>query len=111
MNSFNEARAIFTDTAEEFQNIYPLGVTFAMEGMAGFFVAVGDFNNAARIIGWADATRKEINDRRPVLEQRDVDQVIAACITRIGEVAFADAYAEGQAMTMDAVVALALNEP
>ncbi len=111
MNSVDEARAIFADTLEEFQNIYPLGVTFSIEGMAGLFVAVGDLNNAARMIGWADASRKDINDRRPLLEQRDVDQVIAACISWMGEDAFADTYDEGQAMTMDEAVALALNEP
>ena len=74
------------------------------------FVAIGNLKNAARLIGWADATRKEINDTRPLLEQRDVDKVIAACISRMGEVAFADAYDEGQVMTLDEAVALALNE-
>ena len=54
MNSVDEARAIFADTLEEFQNIYPLGVTFSIEGMAGLFVAVGDLKNAARMIGWAE---------------------------------------------------------
>lgn len=111
MNNVNEARKIFAETAGEFQYIYPLGVVFALEGMAGLFVAIGNPNNAALLIGWADASRKEINDRRPVLEQRDVDQVIAACISRMSEVAFADAYDEGQVMKLDEAVALALNEP
>jgi predicted ATPase/DNA-binding XRE family transcriptional regulator len=111
MDSINEAREIFTETAVEFQNIYPLGIVFALEGMAGLFVAIGNPKNAARLIGWADATRKEINDARPLLEQRDVDKVIAACISKMGEVAFADAYDEGQDMTLEEAVALALNEP
>jgi predicted ATPase len=107
-----EAREIFAETSQEFQmNKELIGVVFSLEGMAGVFVAIGIPNNAARLIGWADATRKEVTNTRPLLEQRDVDQVIAACISRMGEVAFADAYDEGQLMTMDEAVALALNEP
>ena len=79
--------------------------------MAGLLAAIGNPKNAARLIGWADATRKEISDTRPLLEQRDVDKVIATCISEMGEAAFADAYDEGRIMTMDEAVALALNEP
>jgi tetratricopeptide (TPR) repeat protein len=111
-DNISEAREIFAETAQEFQkNKATMGVVFALEGMAGLFVAIGNQKNAARLIGRADATRKEISDTRPLLEQRDVDKVIAACISKMGEVAFADAYDEGQGMTLDEAVALALNEP
>jgi tetratricopeptide (TPR) repeat protein len=110
--NIREAREILAETAQEFQkNKEPTGVVFTMEGMAGLFVAIGSPKDAAQLIGWADARRKEINDQRPLLEQRDIDKVIATCITRMGEVAFADVYDEGQLMTQDEVVALALNEP
>ena len=109
--NIREAREIFAETAQEFQkNKATMGVVFTLEGMAGQLVAIGNPKNAARLIGWADDTRKEINNARPLLEQRDVDNVIAACISKMGEVAFADAYDEGQVMTMDEAVALALNE-
>jgi predicted ATPase/DNA-binding XRE family transcriptional regulator len=111
-DNISEAREIFAGTAQEFQkNKATMGVVFALEGMAGLFVAIGNPKNAARLIGWADATRKEINNTRPLLEQRDIDKVIAACISKMGEVVFADAYDEGQGMTLDEAVALALNEP
>ncbi len=107
-----EARDVLAETAKEFQKIgETIAVVFALEGMAGVLLAIGNLKNAARLIGWAEATRKEINDTRPLLEQRDVDKVIAACISRMGEVAFADAYDEGQVMTLDEAVALALNQP
>ncbi len=110
--NIREAREVFAETAKEFQkNKETIGVVFTLEGMAGLFAAIGNPKNAARLIGWADATRKEINDTRPLLEQRDIDKVIAACISKMGEVAFADAYDEGQVMTLDEAVALALNEP
>jgi len=109
--NIREAREVLAETVLEFQkNKQKSGVVFTLEGMAGVFAATGAPKNAARWIGWADATRKEIKDLRPLLEQRDVDKVIAACISKMGEVAFADAYDEGQAMTLDEAVALALNE-
>ena len=64
---------------------------------------------AARLIGWADA-REQMKDRRPFLEQADVDQIIGSCLVKMGEVAFSDAYDEGQAMTLDEAVAYALTE-
>jgi hypothetical protein len=46
----------------------------------------------------------------PPLEQADVDKVIAACIAKMGEVAFSDAYDEGQKMSLDEAVTCALEE-
>lgn len=109
--NIREAREIFAEAAQEFQkNKSTMGVVFTLEGMAGQLVAIGSTKNAARMIGWGDATRKKINNARPLLEQRDVDKVIAACISKIGEVAFADAYDDGQGMTLDEAVALAMND-
>jgi hypothetical protein len=78
--------------------------------MAGLYVVIGKHLYAARLIGWADATRENIEDRRPVLEQADVDKIIAACLVKLGEVAFSDAYDEGQKMSLEEAVALALGE-
>jgi len=38
-----------------------------------------------------------------------VDKVIAACLAKLGEVAFSEAYDEGQKMTLDEAVAFALE--
>jgi len=66
--------------------------------------------HTARLISWADATREKISDKRPLLEQADVDKIITTCLTKMGEVAFPDAYDEGQTMTLDEAVALALEQ-
>lgn len=109
--NIREAQEVFSETAEEFQkNKVTGGVVFTLEGMADLFVAISDPKNAARLIGWADATREGIKDPRTLLEQGDVDKVIAACVSKMGEVAFSDAYDEGQMMTLDEAVVLALNE-
>jgi hypothetical protein len=78
--------------------------------MAGLYMATEKPVIAARLIGWADALREQIKDGRPLLEQKDVDQIITACLLKMGEVAFSDAYDEGQKMNLDEAVAFALKE-
>jgi hypothetical protein len=106
-----QAHDLFIDSAQNFQkdqNI--IGIVFSLEGMAGFCVVVGKHQHAACLIGWADAMRERINDIRPILEQAGVDKIIAACLAKMGEVAFSDAYDEGQKMTVDEAVAFAVYE-
>jgi predicted ATPase/DNA-binding SARP family transcriptional activator len=106
-----EARDIFYETMQEFFNVKEeMGVVFALEGTASIYVRVGKPEHAARLIGWADVTREKLGDKRPLIEQADVDKVIAACIIKMGEAAFSDAYDEGQKMTLDEAVAYALEE-
>ena len=44
--------------------------------------ATGKLEQAARLIGWADATRVKIGDARPLLEQADVDRDTAAIVAK-----------------------------
>jgi hypothetical protein len=105
-----EARNILVDVTRSFHNEKNLiGVVFSLEGMASYYIVIGKHLHAASLIGWADAMREKIDDSRPVLEQADVDKIIAACHTRIGKAAFSAAYDEGSVMTLDEVVAYALN--
>jgi len=110
-SNFTEAYHIFAETAHNFQNDHNLeGVIFTLEGMAGLYVATDKPVIAARLIGWADALHEQIKDKRPIREQTDVDKIISACLIKMGEVAFSDAYDEGQAMALDEAVAHALRE-
>ena len=109
--NLEEAHDILIETAQNFhKDGYTIGAVFALEGMAALYVVVGRPESAARLIGWADAIRKKINDTRLNLEQADVNKVIAACLAKMGEVAFSDAYDEGQKMTLDEGVAYALEK-
>jgi predicted ATPase/DNA-binding SARP family transcriptional activator len=90
--NLKEAYDIFAKTVREFQkDESEIGVVFTLEGMAGLKVSVDKHERAACLISWADATRKEINDMRPPIEQADVDKIIAACLAKMGEAAFSDA--------------------
>jgi non-specific serine/threonine protein kinase len=106
-----EARSIFDETARSFQgDRYSAGTVFTLEGMAYLYFLVGKLDQSARLIGWADATRETIRDPRVPLEQADVDRIIAACLTKMGEVAFSDTYDDGQKMSLDEAVTYALQE-
>lgn len=109
--SVAEAHHILVDVIEEFhagQN--KSGLAFVMDKLAGLFVVIDKPEAAARLIGWSDATRKEIGDPRPRLEQVDVEQDIAAIIAKIGVAPYDMAYAAGQSMPLDRAVAYAVNQ-
>ena len=109
--NITEADEIFTETLQNFfDDKNEIGVAFTLEGMAGLFVVVGKPEIAAHLIGWSDALRERIGDPRPPLEQADVDKIIAACLAKMGEVAFSDAYEEGKKMSLEEAVAYALEE-
>jgi predicted ATPase/DNA-binding SARP family transcriptional activator len=105
------ARQIFSETMHEFLNDKSeIGIIFNLEGMAGLYVAIGKAGYAARLIGWADAMRKEIGNSRPNIEQANADKIIAACTVKLGEGAFSDAYEASKKMTLEEAVAFAVGE-
>jgi len=109
--NLTEASDIFLETAREFFNDKNrVGVVFNLEGIASLYVAIGKPEFAARLIGWADATRKNIDDPRPLLEQADVDKIIVACLAKMGEAAFSDAYETGKIMSLEEALEYALEE-
>jgi predicted ATPase/DNA-binding SARP family transcriptional activator len=106
-----EAHRLLIETARNFgKDGYTIGAVFALEGMAELFAAVGKPEYAARLIGWADLTREKIKDTRPNYEQANVDKVIAACLAKLGEAAFSDAYDEGQKMSLEEAIVYAREE-
>ncbi len=108
--NLNEGRLLFHETARSFQqDKYEIGVVFSLEGMAGLYIATGKTELAAQLIGWADATREKIGDIRPPIEQADVDKITSTCLATMSEDAFSDAHDEGQKMTLDEAVILALD--
>ncbi|HJR81086.1 MAG TPA: BTAD domain-containing putative transcriptional regulator [Anaerolineales bacterium] len=109
--NITEAHEIFTETVKSFFNDKnEIGIAFTLEGMAGLFVVIAKPAIAAQLIGWADALRERVGDPRPALEQAEVDKSIAACIIKMGEAAFSDAYDEGQKMSLDEAVAYSLKD-
>jgi non-specific serine/threonine protein kinase len=106
--SVAEAQQILVETIENFhadQN--KSGLAFALDKVASLYVLTGKPEAAARLIGWSDATREEIDDPRPRLEQADLDRDIAALKATIGADAYEMAYNAGQGLTLGEAVAFA----
>jgi predicted ATPase/DNA-binding CsgD family transcriptional regulator len=108
--AITDAYQIFAETAQEFQKDGSrIGVVYSLEGMSSLYSAVGIAEPAAQLIGWAEATRESTGNTRPKLEQADIDKVSAACMAKLGEAAFSDAYKQGKILTLDQAVDLALK--
>ncbi|HEX5942818.1 MAG TPA: hypothetical protein VFY66_11105, partial [Anaerolineales bacterium] len=100
----------FAESAQSFQKDgNRIGVVFTLEGMSSLYLTIGKADVAAQLIGWADTTRQKIKDTRPKLEQVGVDKVISACISKMGDKTFLEAYNKGKYMSLDEAVDLALK--
>jgi DNA-binding NarL/FixJ family response regulator len=71
----------------------------------------GHLRQAARLWGAASAVRDEIHALLPPAYQADYAPFLAKVRDALGEQAFATAWAEGRAMTLDEAIALAKASP
>jgi tetratricopeptide (TPR) repeat protein len=107
----DEAHIILDEVVREFytdQN--KAGLAFALEKKAGLFIATGKPERAACLIGWAEATRANLGDVRPRLDQIDLDRDIDASLAKMGQATFEEACNKGRAMTAHEVVVYALSD-
>jgi tetratricopeptide (TPR) repeat protein len=108
--SVAEAHQVLVDTIENFHTTgNKNGLAFAVDKMASLYVTIDKPDVAARLIGWSDATRKEIGDPRPRLEQEDLDRDITAIKAKIGADTYETVYDAGWSLTLDEAVALAVD--
>lgn len=103
-----EAHQILADTIENFHaDQSKNGLAYAMDKMASLYIVIDKPEFAARLIGWSDATRMEIGDPRPRIEQAELDRDVTTIKAKIGSSAFEVAYDSGSKMTLDEAVTLA----
>ena len=86
------------------------GVTYTIEGLASLYVNQGQFERAAQLFAWADAMREKIKDHRPPIEQNSVERDLEVIRYQLNDAEFARVSADGQRLTMEEAVALALQE-
>ncbi|HSK65987.1 MAG TPA: helix-turn-helix domain-containing protein [Anaerolineales bacterium] len=104
-----EAHRILVETIDNFYaDGNRNGLVFALDRMAGLYVVTNKHQAAAHLIGWSDATRKEIGDPRPRIEQADLDRDAASIQATIGAAGYQVAYQSGQGMTLAEIVTIAL---
>ncbi|MCB0117856.1 MAG: helix-turn-helix domain-containing protein [Anaerolineales bacterium] len=105
------AKEIFFECIREFQKDGNRpGLIFPIELISIYFAQAGEYERAARLIGWAEMTHESIGD--PILQVTQLDWAKTLNTIRdvLGEEAFKAMKIEGSAMTMDEVVAYTLKE-
>ena len=87
-----------------------LGIPESLEGFAGLAAALGRARRAARLFGEAEALRERIGAPLPYSERARYDRNLATARIRLGDAAFAEAWAEGRAMEKEEAINDALEE-
>jgi tetratricopeptide (TPR) repeat protein len=87
-----------------------VGVAECMERLGGVAGEGGHPGRAGRLFGAAEALRESIGAPVPPVDRADYERNVAAARAGLSESAFASAWAEGRAMTVEQAVEYALTE-
>ena len=106
-----QAREMFREGIQSTQKAgLTIALVFAIEGLASLHVNQDQPERAACLFAWADAMREQIGDHRPPIEQASVERDLAVIHSKMDDTEFAKLSAEGCTMTVEQVIALALEE-
>jgi predicted ATPase len=106
-----QARASFAESLALFQEMdIRRGIASCLVGFAGVASVEGHVTRAVRLSGAAEALRDVIGARLEPDDRVQYERIVAATRTQLSEAVFAQAWAEGHAMTQAQVVAYALSE-
>jgi len=86
------------------------GLFYLLEALACLAVAEAQWERAARLFGAAERLGKTIGVLIAPIERAECERDMAAARAALGEPAFAAAWAAGQALTLDQVIACALEQ-
>jgi non-specific serine/threonine protein kinase len=114
---YRQAAALFEESLTLFQELgNKIGVAECLEGLASVAAAECQpergrqtAQRATQLFGAAEALREVASTPVPPYRRADYDRDIAAARAQLDQAAFATAWAEGRAMTMEQVVAYALD--
>ena len=108
---YPEAAAYFSESLKIRQALgYLRGVATSLEGLASVVAGQGGALPAARILAAAERLREDVGSPPAPNERPGFDRRIAAVQEAIGdEGAFARAWAEGRAMSLEQAIDLALD--
>jgi non-specific serine/threonine protein kinase len=79
-----------------------------LEGLAGIACAEGNYSRGARLLGMAEELRVSLASFRLAADQTAFDQRVSCAQTALSAAAFAAAWAEGRAMTLEQAIEYAL---
>lgn len=106
-----QAKEKFKFCVQHFQNTENIGgLVFAMEGLASLNINQDQPERAAQLFAWADTMREKIGDHRPPVEQAAVERDLEVIHSQLNDSDFARLSTEGQRLTVEEAVALALEK-
>jgi hypothetical protein len=88
---------------------YSLAVAQSLEDFAVLASRERDARRAIRLLGAAAAFCETLEAQPPVADDKEYERTVSEARAALGEAAFAAAWAEGRAMTLDQAVAYALE--
>ena len=89
---------------------YHLGIGLALDGLAGVAAMQGESRRAVRLLGAGAALRETLGAAMPPAFRTTYDQIMGAARLPMDPPAFEQAWAEGQALTLEEAVAFAMEE-
>ncbi len=107
LDDLTAARAIYQEslsTLIEIDDKEPIPA--CLEGLGSVMARQGALQQAARLWGRAEALRKDIGAAIPPVYRPTYGRSVAAVRAQLGEKAFTEAWAEGESMTLEQVLAL-----
>jgi non-specific serine/threonine protein kinase len=111
MGNYPEALSLYRETLPDWQKIGHRGaVAHQLECVAYIAIAREEGERAARLLSAADALRLTSNSIRTPQEQLEYDSELSALRLGMDEKNFNLLWAEGQSMSMDQAIELALGE-
>src|SRR6185503_16232359 len=107
-----KARALFGDNIQGTQKAnLTIALVYTVEGLASLYVDQSQPERATQLFAWADAMRDQIGDHRPPIEQASVERDLEVLRSQLNDSDFVRLTAEGQRLTVEEAMALALQEP
>jgi hypothetical protein len=105
------ARRFFREALFSFQKAdSKIGFLFTLEGLASLAASQNNYEKAAQLFAWAEATLEKINDHRPPVVQTSVERDLEVIHSHLNDSEFARLWTEGQSLRMEEAVALALEK-
>jgi hypothetical protein len=83
------------------------GIAESLEAVAGLALAQGNLSRAVRLYAAAQAGREAIGAPRPPRSREEYERDLATIRAGLGEEAYATAWKDGQALTLDQACELA----
>jgi predicted ATPase/DNA-binding CsgD family transcriptional regulator len=107
-----QATRLFTESLSKLWQLGDKGSSAtALENLAPLIGEQGNPEKAARLFGAAEVLREAIGMPINAFDRSDYEQDVEVVRKRLGEAKFANAWANGRAMTLEQAVEIALQEP